>query len=291
MNMRLSLIVAALVLLLAGPTDADLFLRIDTIPGTSQDAGRNDWLDVQTFGIGVRATDEAGQPITPRPTPLRIAGPSSTASPLIFAGVVNGTHFDPVRLEITRPGPAPKVLAYWELVDATIISYQTTADDQGNITEQYDIAPQGSVTYGFNKLDVGGAIIGNVEFKWNLITGAASTVTTGTVTGFQFLSGDADISDLGPVIVPLLPGDYDRDGDVDNADYGVWRSQFGSTTLLNADGNHNGIVDAADYIVWRGNLDLPTTPGAHGAAVPEPRSMVMLLALWISHFLVARRQS
>jgi hypothetical protein len=92
------------------------------------------------------------------------------------------------------------------------------------------------------------------------------------------------------VIRPPLPGDYDRDGDVDNADYGVWKSQFGSTTSLHADGNHNGIVDAADYVVWRGNLDLPTTPGAHGAAVPEPRSIVMLLALWISHLITSRRR-
>ncbi|HEX2474883.1 MAG TPA: type VI secretion system tube protein Hcp [Lacipirellulaceae bacterium] len=289
MSMRLSLIVAALVLLLAASTHADLFLRINSIPGTSQAAGRKDWLDVQKFGIGVRATDEAGQPITPRPTPLRIEGSSSTSSPLIFAGVVNGTHFDPVRLEITRPGPTPAVLAYWELVDATIISYQTAGDDQGSVTEQYDIAPQGSVTYGFNELNAGGAIIGNVEFKWNLMAGTASTVTTGTVTGFQFLSGDADISDLGPVIRPPLPGDYDRDGDVDNADYSVWKSQFGSKSLLNADGNNNGTVDAADYVVWRRNLDLtPTAPG-QGAA-PEPRSIVMLLALSISHLIAARRR-
>ena len=52
-------------------------------------------------------------------------------------------------------------------------------------------------------------------------------------------------------------GDYDADGDVDANDYGVWRSAFGSATILygsGADGNFDGVVDAADYVVWRKSL-------------------------------------
>ena len=51
-----------------------------------------------------------------------------------------------------------------------------------------------------------------------------------------------------------IAGDYDIDGDVDQDDYAVWRSSFGSNLLLAADGNGNGIVDVADYTVWRDNL-------------------------------------
>jgi hypothetical protein len=47
------------------------------------------------------------------------------------------------------------------------------------------------------------------------------------------------------------PGDYDNDGNVDNDDYLVWRSTFGSSVALAADGNGNGVVDTADYVVWR----------------------------------------
>ena len=50
------------------------------------------------------------------------------------------------------------------------------------------------------------------------------------------------------------PGDYDDDGDVDSADYTVWKLAYGSTSQLAADGNGNGRVDAADYNVWRNNL-------------------------------------
>ncbi len=65
--------------------------------------------------------------------------------------------------------------------------------------------------------------------------------------------------------VPELPGDYDGDGTVDEADYNVWRTTYGSTTDLRADGNDDGHVDAADYTVWRDSIgQLPTvvTPAA-----------------------------
>lgn len=41
---------------------------------------------------------------------------------------------------------------------------------------------------------------------------------------------------------------------MNQADYAVWRANFGSTLLLAADGNRDGVVDAADYVVWRDNL-------------------------------------
>jgi hypothetical protein len=49
-------------------------------------------------------------------------------------------------------------------------------------------------------------------------------------------------------------GDYNEDLKVDNADYDLWRTNFGSTTIVNGDGSANGIVDAADYVLWRRNV-------------------------------------
>jgi hypothetical protein len=66
----------------------------------------------------------------------------------------------------------------------------------------------------------------------------------------------------------LAPGDFNADGNVDELDYTLWKSKFGSTTHLAADGNMNGVIDAGDYSVWRDNL----SGGAGGQAlgVPEP---------------------
>jgi glucose/arabinose dehydrogenase len=71
-----------------------------------------------------------------------------------------------------------------------------------------------------------------------------------------------------------VPGDYNNDGDVNEADYSVWRATFGHTPRggpLPADGNGNSVVDAADYVLWRKNLGAaPST----AAAVPEPATLI-----------------
>jgi glycosyl hydrolase family 99 len=79
-------------------------------------------------------------------------------------------------------------------------------------------------------------------------------------------------------------GDYDADGDVDASDYGVWRSAFGSATILHgsgADGNYDGIIDTADYLVWRKSLG--SSAPATVAGVPEPptSSLMSLLAITV----------
>jgi hypothetical protein len=74
--------------------------------------------------------------------------------------------------------------------------------------------------------------------------------------GFDGPAGIGEVEDyyLPNSIVPVvvLAGDYDLDGKVDDYDYAVWRSTFGSTDLR-ADGNNDGLVDMADYVVWRSN--------------------------------------
>jgi hypothetical protein len=84
-----------------------------------------------------------------------------------------------------------------------------------------------------------------------------------------------------------VEGDYDHNITVNQADYTVWRQNFGSATLLDADGNLNGVVDAADYAIWRKNFG-NTWPGAGSSvgggqslglinsAVPEPTSGALI---------------
>jgi hypothetical protein len=78
-----------------------------------------------------------------------------------------------------------------------------------------------------------------------------------------------------------LPGDYNGDGAVNDADYQVWRSNLGDTTALVADGDGNGVVDTADYVMWRKNVgrtwqDLATGSGAViSGAIPEPSTSAL----------------
>ncbi|QDV72312.1 lamin tail domain-containing protein [Botrimarina mediterranea] len=66
-----------------------------------------------------------------------------------------------------------------------------------------------------------------------------------------------------------LPGDYDRNGVVEQADHLVWRTSYGATVtpFMGADGNGDGRIDAADYTVWRDNLTPPTVALVKQAAV------------------------
>jgi glucose/arabinose dehydrogenase len=80
----------------------------------------------------------------------------------------------------------------------------------------------------------------------------------------------------------LLAGDYDADGDVDEDDYAVWKTSFGSTANLAADGNGNNVVDAADYTVWRDHLGDSVHAAGNGtgagsaSAVPEPSTVIIV---------------
>ena len=74
-------------------------------------------------------------------------------------------------------------------------------------------------------------------------------------------------------VPPTLPGDYNQNGEVDAADYIVWRKTLGATGLpvnSGADGDGDGEVTQADYQVWRGHFGetLPL-PGAGSMTPPD----------------------
>lgn len=114
------------------------------------------------------------------------------------------------------------------------------------------------------------------------ITGSFSTVELPELGDNMFWNLSATAN---AVTLHAVGGDYDHDGEVDAADYVVWRNTMGNVAAAfsGADGNGDFIVDAADYTIWRDNLGrvemaLGGSSGAVSAtAVPEPSSVWMLL--------------
>jgi hypothetical protein len=76
--------------------------------------------------------------------------------------------------------------------------------------------------------------------------------------------------------VTELPGDFDNNSIVDNADLALWSAGFGQidqTNDSNGDADADGDVDGADFLVWQQNF---STPAAIGS-VPEPASTALAM--------------
>lgn len=80
--------------------------------------------------------------------------------------------------------------------------------------------------------------------------------------------------DIGAVEFERIPGDYNGSGQVDAADYVLWRRSLGGMGMGQpADGNVDGMIDAGDFEVWRSHFGAALSPSgtslSASAAVPE----------------------
>ena len=103
---------------------------------------------------------------------------------------------------------------------------------------------------------------------------------TGLLFEVQYLGTTARL-----VMDTTWAADFDRDGDVDAADYAIWRSAYGINNF--GDANGDGLSDAADYTVWRDQLG-SGMPVAMASAVPEPDALFLSLLGLVG--LLARRR-
>jgi hypothetical protein len=110
--------------------------------------------------------------------------------------------------------------------------------------------------------------------------GAGVTSSVAKATPAQTSIGIWDSSDPGVLtsqaagtvlIAPALSGDANGDGKVDNADFALWRNNYGThnTYWSHGDFNYDGVVDNADVAAWRNSY------GA-GAATPSSTGPVTL---------------
>ena len=182
----------------------------------------------------------------------------------------------------------------------------TGLDFQQDASGDLHIELQGTGLAQFDRLTLTGAaqLAGNVNVS--LLGGFAPTLgntfnfvsATGGISGtfdsltqpvgmpaglFFGLAYQATFAQL--VVIDHLPGDYNKNGVVNTADYVVWRGTLGQvvTALSGADGSGNGVIDAGDYNFWRVNFGQTAAGSGSGAAtnaaVPETSSMLLMLGL------------
>jgi hypothetical protein len=130
----------------------------------------------------------------------------------------------------------------------------------GIFTPTDKVAASGSI--------VGGGILAS-NFAGPVINNAGDIVFRAS-----FLDGTSAII----LAKAVGPGDYNRDGIVDAADYVVWRRTLGQSGQdLAADGNSNNRVDTADFEVWRAHFGQDLAEMENGeATVPEPSALTLV---------------
>jgi hypothetical protein len=169
-----------------------------------------------------------------------------------------------------------------------------------NVTNAASVLTAGGADELDYSISTAGHISGSLMNQIDLALGggnthlfALDTSTPGMMSGTITVSSASQAVQNGLVTIPVsfqvvpvaLLGDYNQNGDVDAADYVVWRDTFGANVSggAGADGNGNGIVDDADYMVWQAqfglsaNLSSAAAEGSAGNAVPEPGGWVLLL--------------
>lgn len=109
-------------------------------------------------------------------------------------------------------------------------------------------------------------------------------VTDEQAAWIQLVTWEVLLADQRSGVLTPAAGDYDGNGVVNEGDFSVWKTFYGSTTRLLADGNNNGVVDAADYTIWRDAF----AAAASLIAVPEPSAGLLTMAM--SALLVRRRR-
>ena len=160
------------------------FLKIDGIPGDSQNEKHKDWIEIIEFKTGIKQPTAASKG-TAGGAPagranfddFKIVKAIDKSTPLISVACANGTAIKEIKIELCRAGGDE--LKYMEyILTNSVISSQIASgpNNINNPNEEKEILPTEEVTFNFGKINwsytkqnrESGAAEGNVAGGWDL---------------------------------------------------------------------------------------------------------------------------
>jgi type VI secretion system secreted protein Hcp len=159
----------------ASAARGNAFLYIAGMPGESEDAGHQNWVDVLAFSheisaAGPGSTGSSRGAVRPQHQDIVIVKEIDKTSPKLALACCKGTHIPTVEIEFCRIADNEVYMKY-ELTDVVISSvapsYSHRAAGEFTHTEQVTIR-YGKIKWIYTEYDYSGKPQGNVEAWWDV---------------------------------------------------------------------------------------------------------------------------
>jgi hypothetical protein len=143
------------------------------------------------------------------------------------------------------------------------------------------------------------AMLGGSTYRWTISYTGNITWTDPDASIVNTITGagtgtDVVLIGLDSMVAEGLDGDFDDNGMVDASDYTVWRDNLGgNSAVLNGNGSGAATVVQADYELWKSQFGMSGSGsgGLAASAVPEPASAVLMLMTVLGIAGVRRRNA
>jgi len=161
----------------------DAFMKIDGIPGESEDAKHKEWMEIISFQIGVdqprsASASSVGSLSAERANfrEMVVTKMIDKGSPKLAQYCAGGDHVSLVTIELCRAGGDKQPYMEYKLTDVMISSFAAGGARTGN-AESNDV-PVETIQMNYGKIEwkytqtkvVGGKAAGNVAAGWDLKT-------------------------------------------------------------------------------------------------------------------------